>query len=102
MQPYLPDFWDSSNTPRVSQAEDHQPKLVVVAGAGTHHGGGPSHNLLDLGEGESSETINKPTSARSDSFLDDILEDLQLPPAKDLKAGFNKFLDGVKHAAFKP
>ena len=58
---------------------------MVVAGAGTHPGGGPSHNLLDVGEGEAAKSTDKPV-ARSDSLLDDILEDLRLPPAKQLKS----------------
>ncbi|KAF8910969.1 hypothetical protein CPB84DRAFT_1070042 [Gymnopilus junonius] len=94
MQPYLPDFWESSSASRLSQPEEHQPKLIVVAGAGTHHGGGPSHNLLDLGE-EPPLSTDKPAPARSDSLLDDILEDLQFPPAKNLKNGFGKFLKGT-------
>ena len=66
------------------------PKLLVVAGADTHHGGGPSHNLLD------NATIpEKPEAAPhqqySQTLLDDISEDLGLPPVNELSAHLRKF-----------
>jgi len=62
---------------------------LVVAGVDTHPGGGPSHNLLDLGStSENPEVaLTAPREQRSDTFLDDILEDIGLPPTDELKAG---------------
>ncbi|KAF9535305.1 hypothetical protein CPB83DRAFT_841544 [Crepidotus variabilis] len=93
--PFVPDFWDSVKPSEVPKhaAEPIQPKIVVVGGAGTHHGGGPSHNLSDV-----SETASRGDSAaqastkfeRSESVFDDIAADLHLPPVNEIKANFWK------------
>ncbi|KAJ3491603.1 hypothetical protein NLJ89_g11325 [Agrocybe chaxingu] len=91
--PYVPDFWDSSNVFSSPELDEPHPKIVVVAGAETHIGGGPSHNLFDTLE-ESTEGVapaeSGPKFEHSDSLLDDITEDLGLPPAKEIKASFWK------------
>lgn len=69
-----------------SSAEERL-RLLVVGGAGTHYGGGPSHNAVDS-HGSSEST---PDSAKTDSFVDDIAEDLGLPPvANALCKNFSK------------
>ncbi|KJA27359.1 hypothetical protein HYPSUDRAFT_35232 [Hypholoma sublateritium FD-334 SS-4] len=90
--PYVPDFWNSSAPPTPVFEEDPLPKVVVVGGAATHHGGGPTHSSLNLqSDEESSPTLH---SERSDSFLDDIAEDLGLPPIADrLKKGLTSFIN---------
>ncbi|EDR14851.1 uncharacterized protein LACBIDRAFT_292278 [Laccaria bicolor S238N-H82] len=92
--PYVPDFWDSS--PPVANGTDQEtllPKLLVVAGD-THPGGGPSHNLLDIEntpEGFSlfNGKVVKPGQGGS-GLLDDIVEDVGLPPVKDMKKSFQE------------
>lgn len=72
--------------------EDPLPKVVVVGGAATHYGGGPTHSSLDLQSHE--ESIPNPHPVRSDSFLDDIAEDLGFPPIADrLKKGLTSFIN---------
>ncbi|KAF8964046.1 hypothetical protein BDZ97DRAFT_1817714 [Flammula alnicola] len=91
--PYVPDFWDSSSSPVETLQEESLPKLLVVAGADTHYAGGPSHNLLDMADiiADSPKIEEeKPKTERSDSFLDDIAEDLGLPPVKDIKNSLRK------------
>ncbi|KAF9483763.1 hypothetical protein BDN70DRAFT_873366 [Pholiota conissans] len=87
--PYVPDFWNSS-TPDEPAVEEALPKVLVVAGAETHHGGGPSHSSLDLEEPQNKLGIDyHPKSTRSSSFLDDLTEDLGLPPVSDIKKGIS-------------
>ncbi|OBZ75080.1 hypothetical protein A0H81_04265 [Grifola frondosa] len=47
--PFVPDLWDSSKVKADSappeETDSSIPKILAVAGAATHHGGGPSHNL---------------------------------------------------------
>jgi hypothetical protein len=43
----VPDFWDSKPINKPQVTEPRLPKLIIIAGADTHHGGGPSHNLHD-------------------------------------------------------
>ncbi|PPQ86890.1 hypothetical protein CVT25_012609 [Psilocybe cyanescens] len=94
--PFLPDYWNSSKytAPIEAVKEETLPKLLIVAGAETHPGGGPSHNLLDLNDVESTEKADNsektPESKRSDGIFDDIAEDLGLPPVKDIKASLWK------------
>ena len=65
-------------------SKESLPKLLVVAGTGTHHGGGPSHNLLDISEN---------SSATEESGLwDDMADDVGLPPTKDVKKAIWKLL----------
>jgi hypothetical protein len=96
-QPYVPDFWDSSVPVDNLRVEESLPKLLVVAGADTHPGGGPSHNLLDANlhhETVSSDVNNNITAAESATgqgkVWDDIAEDVGLPYWRDIKAGFWK------------
>jgi hypothetical protein len=70
------------------------PKLLVVAGD-TSPGGGPSHNLLDIentpseGASISAAKVVKPGQGGS-GLLDDIVEDVGLPPVKDIKKSFQE------------
>lgn len=48
IQPFVPDFWDSSKVKAKEQpgpTEPDNPKVLVVAGATTQISGGPSHHL---------------------------------------------------------
>ncbi len=84
----MPDFWDSAKlVPEVIAAE--VPKVVVVGGTETHHGGGPSHALEDVNVLVEKDSRQAPVG-RSESFLDDIAEDLQLPPVQEIKNSFCK------------
>ncbi|KIM49073.1 hypothetical protein M413DRAFT_438238 [Hebeloma cylindrosporum] len=86
--PYVPDFWNSA-PPRTDVPKDEQlPKLLVVAGAETHPAGGPSHNLLD--NGITSEKPEVAPQQNSHTLLDDISEDLGLPPVNELSARLRK------------
>lgn len=53
--------------------------MLVVGGAGTHYGGGPSHNAIDSNTSPSSTR----KAIKTDSFIDDVAEDLGLPPVAD-------------------
>jgi hypothetical protein len=63
---------------------------LVVAGAGTHHGGGPSHNLLDISS-ESDSSLGSVIAGSSNGhpeekgLWDDMANDVGLPPTKDVK-----------------
>ncbi|KAF8163341.1 hypothetical protein B0H34DRAFT_695068 [Crassisporium funariophilum] len=94
--PYVPDFWDSSPVVE-TEAEVVLPKLLVVAGSDTHHGGGPSHNLLDItlssdgiGASSSSSPPMVTHSSGERGLLDDMAEDIGLPPTKDVKSAIWK------------
>jgi len=92
--PYVPDFWDSSAPPTPVLEEEALPKVVVVGGAATHHGGGPTHSSLDLQSHDPEESSPTSHPERSDSFLDDIAEDLGLPPIADrFKKGLTSFIN---------
>lgn len=90
LQPYVPDFWNSA--PPVIEVPKYEqlPKLLVVAGADTHPAGGPSHNLLDNGATPEKPEVT-PHQLHSHTLLDDISEDLGLPPVKELSARLRNF-----------
>jgi len=98
--PYVPDFWDSFvPAPKGHEVEEPLPKLLVVAGADTHPGGGPSHNLHDANastEPTENDVSNKPTSTQQGQggLWDDIAEDLGIPPPVKMKSVFQKLLQG--------
>ncbi|RDB21414.1 hypothetical protein Hypma_011644 [Hypsizygus marmoreus] len=94
--PYVPDFWDSS-TPVKEPVEEPRPKLVVVAGAETHPGGGPSLKMLD--ENVAVESDNAPAFVSDAStprepgqggIWDDVAEDIGIPNPKEIKNAFWK------------
>ncbi|KAL0071367.1 hypothetical protein AAF712_001224 [Marasmius tenuissimus] len=96
--PYAPDFWTSSNN-NVQEAvvdEPVLPKIVVVAGAETHTGGGPSHNLLDEstlsseGAPEPQQRTERSTQHGKGGLLDDMTEDMGLPYPHEMKKAFWK------------
>ncbi|KAL0570252.1 hypothetical protein V5O48_011714 [Marasmius crinis-equi] len=95
--PYVPDFWGSSsnNVPEALAEEPVLPKMVVIAGAETHTGGGPSHNLLDeltLSEENSNapQKTGSSTQPGKGGLLDDMTEDLGLPYPAEMKKAFWK------------
>ncbi|KAF8654104.1 hypothetical protein AX16_003637 [Volvariella volvacea WC 439] len=93
--PYLPDFWDSA-TPKKAAVEDDLPKVLVVAGATTHHGGGPTFNLENVSESVEETSLNEASpkagaQGGSGGLLDDVTEELGIPPLKELKNTYSKF-----------
>ncbi|EPQ58017.1 hypothetical protein GLOTRDRAFT_109995 [Gloeophyllum trabeum ATCC 11539] len=83
--PSTPDFWESSleKTPHAAVAEPVEPappKLHVVAGSATHHGGGPSAQVHDSEEVPPPPAPEpaQPTTALGSLFRD-VAEDLGLP-----------------------
>jgi hypothetical protein len=76
--------------------EESLPKLLVVAGADTHPGGGPSHNLLDANlhhetvPGDTKSNITAQSLTGQGKVWDDITEDFGLPYLREIKAGFWK------------
>ncbi|KAI0928464.1 hypothetical protein AcW1_005702 [Taiwanofungus camphoratus] len=82
--PFVPDLWDSSrvkaeSTPR--PAEPSTPKMIAVAGSATHHGGGPTHHLVNPEVELASETPSQPGPS---GFWRDLAEDLNLPTSLKL------------------
>jgi len=91
--PYVPDFWDSSSPSIEPAPKETFPKLLVVAGAGTHHGGGPSHNLLDISSGSENSSVIVGSSSshpKERGLWDDMADDVGLPPTKDVKSAIWK------------
>ncbi|GBE81936.1 hypothetical protein BKA93DRAFT_829001 [Sparassis latifolia] len=81
--PLLPDLWDSSRiraeSERAAPAEPSQPKVIAVAGAVTHPGGGPSHNLY------TEDVIAEPAPTNmSTGFWSDVAHDLNIPTSFNL------------------
>ncbi|KAH9951987.1 hypothetical protein B0H21DRAFT_817735 [Amylocystis lapponica] len=79
--PFVPDLWDSSRIKAESAPakapEPSTPKVLAVAGASTHYGGGPSHNLYDSDVSVTSAEaarVSRPTG-----FWGDLADDLNLP-----------------------
>lgn len=93
MQPYVPDFWASSIPTAPPVTEEPLPKLLVVAGADTHPGGGPSHNLHDENASSVTEAVDtsvpKPKPGQG-GLWDDVAEDIGIPYPKDLRKAFWK------------
>ena len=67
--------------------EPRLPKLIIIAGADTHHGGGPSHNLHDehreYGHLIDSHVVPAPvsTAVPPGGLLQDIARDIGIPPS---------------------
>ncbi|KIK96239.1 hypothetical protein PAXRUDRAFT_826185 [Paxillus rubicundulus Ve08.2h10] len=80
--PYVPDFWDSARPREDIPCKPELPKLHVVSGSATHHGGGPTHNLEEHQEGHTlpPTTINadEPPSSKVGVWAD-VLDDIGLP-----------------------
>ncbi|XP_006458085.1 hypothetical protein AGABI2DRAFT_183173 [Agaricus bisporus var. bisporus H97] len=91
--PYVPDFWDST-TPeeKFASPEKVLPKIVVVGGLSTHPASGPLHNLDAVSEDETIDADATPpadkqsgSASAEPGLLEDITEDLGIPPPKELK-----------------
>ncbi|EMD38366.1 hypothetical protein CERSUDRAFT_113530 [Gelatoporia subvermispora B] len=66
--PFLPDLWDSSrvkaeSAPQVVESETI-PKMIAVAGAATHPGGGPSHKVYVPSESTAPEAQESTQGSR--------------------------------------
>lgn len=59
--------------------ESNDPKVLVVAGAATHLGGGPSHNLYFELESASSDTSREVSLFKREGFWHDVFTDSGLP-----------------------
>jgi hypothetical protein len=93
--PYVPDFWESSNTSRKAPVEQPLPKVLVVADANAHHNSAVTQNLLE--ETVSSDTVPPstepgPGSSQSDGIVSDIVEDLGLGSWAETKKNWRKLL----------
>jgi len=95
--PFVPDFWESSQAKTVGPTESTLPKLLVVAGADTHHGGGPSHNLLDEHHSHNTDDSESSVKITPSGFWQDVVQDIGIPTniyGKDTKlAVFDHVLD---------
>jgi len=64
--PFYPDSYDSIYHPNpYTSADPLPPKVLVVAGSSTHHGGGPSHNAFDGPESLDRHEYEPPLSSSS-------------------------------------
>ncbi|KZT26540.1 hypothetical protein NEOLEDRAFT_1132051 [Neolentinus lepideus HHB14362 ss-1] len=86
--PSTPDFWESSleKTPHAAVAEPAAPaapKLLVVGGSATHHGGGPSGEAYELEE-PSQPPPSSPAPSSSPYAISalwrDLADDIGIPP----------------------
>lgn len=59
--------------------ESYEPKVLAVAGAATHLGGGPSHNLYYETESTSSDTTQEVSLFKKEGFWHDVFSDSGLP-----------------------
>lgn len=81
-QPYGPDFWHSVPASSTQPATPKAPKLLVVAGAATHPGGGPVntvHEAVDPNAPLAAPTPTPATSTMDKGFWASIAEDAGLP-----------------------
>jgi hypothetical protein len=86
----VPDFWDSAK-PIPDAPVTEVPKVVVVGGTQTSHGSARPHALEDINVPlESDSTQLSQVTERSDSFFDDIAEDLHFPPIQEIKYSLRK------------
>jgi hypothetical protein len=86
----MPDICGSAE-PRPDAPFTDVLKVVVVGGTETSHGSARPHSLEDISvplESDSTQVSQK--TERSDSVLDDIAEDLHLPPIQEIKSSFRK------------
>ncbi|KAJ7285783.1 hypothetical protein C8J57DRAFT_647603 [Mycena rebaudengoi] len=93
--PFLPDFWDSSPAKSTEPAEPVLPKLLVVYALDNL----PSHNLHD--EHATRLEVSTPAPTRPASYgkggiLQDISEDLGLPPVKEIREGVSKLFKSFR------
>ena len=61
--------------------EPHSPKVLAVAGAATHLGGGPSHNLYPGTESIFSDNTREVFLFKKEGFWYDVFSDSGLPTA---------------------
>jgi hypothetical protein len=79
------------------------PKLVLVAGADTHHGGGPSYNLHDI-HGHStyltdSHIVPHPTPAAptTGGVFHDVAQDIGLSDVNEVGKAWKKTMNDRQH-----
>lgn len=78
LQPFTPDFWESSRVKAAEQPQEapETPNLIAVAGDATHISASPSHNLFTASETATSEPVK---SSKDKTLLEDLAEDMFLP-----------------------
>jgi hypothetical protein len=101
LQPFVPDFWDSTAFEKQPPPVDSEelPKVVVLGDESTYYGDGPTHNLESVHEDESvfvttpgsTEDMHPKKYPSEPGVMEDITQDLGLPPPKELKQSFWKF-----------
>ncbi|KAH7921732.1 hypothetical protein BV22DRAFT_707009 [Leucogyrophana mollusca] len=85
--PSLPDLWDSARLKPKLPQEAPIPKIHVVSGSATHHGGGPTHSLESTHETEAHKHAEAPPAdpAPAGGFWRDLADDMGLP--RTIKVG---------------
>ncbi|KAH7910181.1 hypothetical protein BJ138DRAFT_139797 [Hygrophoropsis aurantiaca] len=87
--PSLADSWDSAQRkPTAQHASEAQPKIHVVSGSATHHGGGPTHGLENGHEAAAhadADALTTLTASGSAGLLRGLGDDLGLPRAIRLR-----------------
>lgn len=87
-QPFLPDFWTSSEVKAQEQKppQPERPKISLAAGAETYPAGGPTFNLSPAGETDLGSVPSLAPSTPSGSaprkysgLVGDVLDDLGVP-----------------------
>jgi len=82
--PFVPDFWDSSKVKSKGQqdpVEPLNPKILTVAGAAIHLGGGPCHNVYFESASPSSDHSREVSLFNKQGFWYDVFSDAGLPTA---------------------
>ncbi|KAI8998601.1 hypothetical protein BD414DRAFT_575110 [Trametes punicea] len=81
--PFLPDFWESSKAKKEAAPPEPvtvpNPKVITVAAATTHPGGGPSHNLYSPSATVTSIAEEDAPTSMLGQLAADMAEDLGLP-----------------------
>lgn len=89
-QPYLPDFFQSQSAGPIPEPPEETPRVLTVASAATHGGGGPSHGLYGTAtdahlhevHGDKAAAITstsvETSGYREPGIVDDILEEVGL------------------------
>lgn len=91
-QPFVPDFWESSRVkaesapPKIEEPET--PKVLAVAGAITHHGGGPTHALYSTVTESTSVPAEPSQRSAFSEFLNDLIPGPLHAPSREVPEEF--------------
>ncbi|KIY72172.1 hypothetical protein CYLTODRAFT_418149 [Cylindrobasidium torrendii FP15055 ss-10] len=92
--PFVPDFWTSS--PAAEPAPEITPKIVVVGGAETHIGGGPTHSTIPTLDSSAPAPTAPTRTPGQGGFWDDATESLNLPYAGDITSSISNAWSSFK------